>query len=149
MNANLGNKDTVGLSTELARLRVILLLPLVLPEDGSANGGSLLLGAGGAGLVGRAFCGALGASLWGNGRISVLTSGFTSGGNGTGRVGIGGIVESPDDGSEILAGAAEEEEDCAALEAIGSGGCALPFCSCFVEGPLVDDVELCCMGTES
>ena len=127
MNANLGNKDTVGLSTELARLRVILLLPLLLPEDGSANGGSSL-GAGGAGLVGRAFCGALGASLWGNGRISVLTSGFTSGGDGTGRVGLGGIVVSPDDGSEILAGAAEEDEDCATLEAIGSDGCALPFC---------------------
>ena len=129
--ARRGISDTEGLSTELARFRVILLLPCFRLEGWSSNGGSLL-GAGGAGLVGLAFCGCVdGARRFSASSSSILGTG----GLGTSRVGMGGMA-APDEEAEVLGGAVDEddEEDCATLAAIGAGGGAL--INCIGAGPL-------------
>ena len=119
--ARRGIRDTEGLSTELARFRVILLLPCFRLEGWSSNGGSLL-GAGGAGLVGLAFCGCVDGAR----RFSASSSFI--GGLGGSRVGIGGIA-ALDEEAEVLGGAVDDdEEDCATLAAIGAGGDALIDC---------------------
>ena len=99
----------------------------VLDEEDSANGGSLLLGACGTGLVGLAFCeGAPGTARVGIGGISD----FTSGGGGTGLVGMGGIADAPDSVPETLTGADEDDDDCAVPAVVVSGGIAMSTSPC-------------------
>ena len=92
-------------------------------EEESANGGSLLPGAGGTGLVGLAFCkGALGTGRVGIGGISDLTPG----GCGAGLVGFGGIAEdAPETVPEPPTGADDDEDDCAGPADVVSEGISI------------------------